>query len=127
MAILECVNCNASLSLKHKHCPTCAQRVVLWQVVKTSMEKSKFRLALLVISVLFLLGMTWIIRIKTGARWPMYGMVILAAPFVPWVLQLAYKNAAPIDEEQEMAEKRTKTSPGVDPIKGKVLKGPFQK
>ncbi len=133
MSFLECSKCQKNISFKDTTCPHCSHTIVLWREIKISIEKSRLRLALLAVLAIFLLAAAWIIRTNTGAKWPLYAIVLLLAPLVPWILQLAYKSAAPPDDEEHTYEDAHSTTDkekpmqhGVDPIKGKVLEGPLK-
>ncbi len=101
MEQLHCAACQKPISATHKICPHCGQKITLWREVKNSIEKTRFGLAIAVIITILLLGMGWFLRMDSGARWPLYAIVILAAPLIPWFLQQAYKRASPLPEEEE--------------------------
>ncbi len=98
MSLLQCSQCGKDISATHKECPHCGVKVSFWREVKNAIEKNRMRQVALAIFVVFLLGTTWYLRMSMGYRWPMYLVVIACAPLVPWILQLAYKNAAPVEE-----------------------------
>ncbi len=101
MSLLQCSQCGKDISATHKMCPHCGVKISFWREVKNAVEKNRMRQVFLAIFMVFLLATTWYIRMNTGLRWPMYTVVILCMPIVPWLLQLAYKSAAPVEEDAE--------------------------
>ncbi len=107
MSLLQCSQCQKDISATHKHCPHCGVKISFWGEVKNNIEKSRLRQVGVVLVMFFLLGTTWFVGKNTGHRWPLYMLVILCAPVVPWLLQLAYKNAAPVTEGAEDSPNNT--------------------
>ncbi len=95
MSELHCSHCGQKLSAIDKECAHCGKKISFWRDVKASIEHNRWYQALLAVFVVFLLGCSWYVRANTGLRWPLFATVIACAPLVPWLLQLAYKNAAP--------------------------------
>ncbi len=103
MSLLQCSHCGKDISATHKACPHCGEKVSFWGEAKKTIEQSRLRQAGLAVLVMFLLGTSWYIRMSTGLRWPLYGAVIVSAPIFLWLLQLAYKHAAPVETEEAKA------------------------
>ncbi len=104
MSLLQCSHCGKDISATHKDCPHCGVKISFWGEVKCAIERSRLRQVGLALLVLFVLGTSWFIGKNTGYRWPLYMFFILCAPVVPWLLQLAYKSAAPIVEEEKASD-----------------------
>ncbi len=104
MSQLHCSHCGQNISATHKICPHCKSKVSFWGSLKASIEQSRMRQAIFALALVFILGCGWYIRAHTGMRWTLFAMVIVCAPFVPWLLKLAYKNAAPPDSDDEQKD-----------------------
>lgn len=63
-------------------------------------EHNRLWLAGAVILIILLLGIGWFVRMDTGHRWPLFVLIALCVPVVPWLLKVAYKTAAPLPKEQ---------------------------
>ncbi len=100
MSKLHCAHCGQHISATHTHCPQCNAKVSFWGNVKAGVEHSRAQQALLALILVFILGCAWYIRAHTGLRWPLFAIVFACAPFVPWLLKLAYKNAGANESAQ---------------------------
>ena len=110
MSLLSCSHCGKPISATHKQCPHCGRTVSMLGDIVHQIESNKLWLAAVVILAILLLGIGWYVRMDSGSKWPLYIIIVLVAPVVPWLLQLAYKNAAPTDEDsaaEAAAEKST--------------------
>ncbi len=96
MSEILCAHCGEKLSAVDKFCAHCGKKISFWGELKATVERNRWYQVLLAIFVVFLLGCAWYVRARTGLRWPLFATVIACAPLVPWILQLAYKSAAPI-------------------------------
>ncbi len=101
MSLLQCSHCGKDISATHKQCPHCNVKISFWREVKKTIEQNRLRQVALALLVVFLLGTSWYLGKNTGYRWPLYVVVILCAPVVPWLLQLAYKSAAPLENDTQ--------------------------
>ncbi len=101
MSLLQCPSCQKPLSATQKVCPHCHCKISLWREVKNSIEQSPVRLVLLALCLVFLVGFGWYLRMNTGYKWPLYGILIAIAPLVPWILKRAYMFAGSDEQEQE--------------------------
>lgn len=106
MSLLHCSHCRQPISATHKECPHCGRKISVFSDLKSQVENNRLWQALLVVVVLLLLGLGWFWRMDGGSRWPLYILLVLVAPLVPWLLKLAYKNAAPLEEGEEDGEQQ---------------------
>ena len=104
MSLLHCSHCRQPISATHKICPHCGRSISFLADLKAQVESNRLWQMLLVIFAVLLLGVGWFIRMDSGARWPLYVILVLVAPLVPWVLQLAYKSASPLKEEDKNSD-----------------------
>ncbi len=102
MSLLQCSQCEKDISATHKICPHCGSKISFILELKSTIEKSRLRQIAVAIFVFFMLGTAWYLGKSTGYRWPLYVVVIACAPLVPWLLQLAYKSAAPVEEAESL-------------------------
>ena len=130
MSLLHCSHCAQPISATHKICPHCGRKVSFFSDIKAQVEHNRLWQAALVIVGVSLMGAGWFWRMDSGDRWPLYIILVAVAPLVPWLLKLAYKNAAPSDEELDAAARGSEgqtedSAPGsaVDEVKGQVLPG----
>ncbi len=101
MSKLTCAHCAQDISATHKTCPHCSMKISFWGAVKASIEHNRLYQALFALALVFIVGCGWYIRAHTGMRWTLFAVVIVCAPFVPWLLKIAYKNAAPDDTSRK--------------------------
>ena len=113
MSLLRCPHCREAISATHKHCPHCGHSISLLGELKAQVERNRLWQVLMVVAIVLLLGLAWFWRMDSGNRWPLYILLVLVAPLVPWLLKLAYKSAAPLDEDTESATKSS-SEPGHD-------------
>ncbi len=122
MSELLCSHCGQKMSAAHTVCNHCGKKISFWRDVKASVEQNRWYQALLVVFVVFLLGCAWYIRANTGLRWPLFAIVILCAPLVPWLLQLAYKSASPLNtgDKGNEGSKSTMQAEAASNLQGEV-------
>ncbi len=105
MSVLYCAECGQEISATNKKCPKCGARVRLWNDIRRDVEKNRIRLVAVVIGALLLVGFGWFLRMDAGYKAPLYVILVIVAPVVPWLLGLAYKSAAPPAEESAPSPK----------------------
>lgn len=98
--LLRCRHCKQAISAMDKRCPQCGRALFFMADMKERIEGSPLWLAAAVIGIVLFLGVAWFVRMDTGMRWPLYVVLICAAPAVPWLLQLAYKAASPLPNDK---------------------------
>lgn len=107
MGLLQCPKCRQDLSATEKRCPSCGTKISLFNELKYQIEHSRLQMLLVVIAALLALGAAWFWRMDGGSKWPLYIVIVVVAPLVPWVLKTAYSIAAPpADEQDEQSEKK---------------------
>lgn len=109
MGLLHCPKCKHDISATEKQCPACGTKITLLNELKFQIEHSRIQLVTLVIAALLALGAAWFWRMDGGSKWPLYVVIVLVAPLVPWVLKTAYSIAAPIDTTNKDDEHDTLT------------------
>ena len=101
MYLLSCSKCGRGISAISSQCIHCGQKISFWIEVKHTIELNRLYQAFLAIMIIFVLGTAWYFGKYTGYRWPLFLVFILCAPLVPWILQLAYKNADQIHSKDK--------------------------
>lgn len=101
MGLLHCPKCGREMSATELRCPVCGIKMSFFNEVKCQIERSPLQLVLVVLVGMFALGAAWFWRMDGGSPWPLYIVIVLLAPLVPWVLKRAYSFAAPVDEKIE--------------------------
>lgn len=101
MGLLQCPKCGRDVSATESRCSFCGTKMSFFNEIKFQIEHSRVQMALLVVVALFALGGAWFWRMDGGSPWPLYIVIVLVAPLVPWVLKTAYVYAAPVDENTE--------------------------
>lgn len=99
--LLHCGYCGKPISATYKVCPHCGRKISLLMDIMSQIEHNKLYLAGVTVLAILLLGVGWFLRMDSGVRWPLYLIILLVAPVVPWLLQLAYKAAAPLEKDKE--------------------------
>ncbi len=112
MSLLHCAHCKQTISATHKKCPHCGENISFWGNVKAGIENNGYYQIIFALSLIFFMGCAWYFRALTGSRWTLFVMMFLCAHFVPWLLKLAYKNAAPEDTEHAEQVESKKTDYG---------------
>lgn len=92
---IRCYHCGEKLSVMDKKCPKCGVTVGVLSEIRYQVEHSRLYLAGVCLTVLLLLGIGWYLRLDWGVRWPIYVVLVVVAPLVPWLLKLIYQVAAP--------------------------------
>lgn len=100
MSLLRCSHCHEPISATYKQCPHCGRKISFLSDLKSQVEGNRLWQVSIVVLGLLLLGVAWFWRMDTGDRWPLYVLILVIAPLVPWLLKLAYKNAAPLASEE---------------------------
>ncbi len=95
-----------------KRCPACGTRISFWADVRHQIEHNRLYLAGVVVIAVLLLGVGWFLRMDSGVKWPLYAIIILLAPLVPWLLKLVYQAAAPTPDASPCGEDGTSVSAG---------------
>ncbi len=93
MLYKQCPKCDNLMAWHKLTCPQCEHRAISLSTIKKYIENSRLRLAMLCITLILFVGLGWFVRIETGSRWPLFLVFFLVAPFVPWILKLAYGHA----------------------------------
>lgn len=106
MGLLHCPKCGQDLSATEKRCPACNTKISFFNELKFQIERSRLQLVLVVIVALLALGAAWFWRMDGGSKWPLYIVIVLVAPLVPWVLKTAYSIAAPISDTDQHSDKK---------------------
>lgn len=107
MPLLQCPRCGRDISAMDKRCPACGTRISFWADVRHQIEHNRLYLAGVIVIAVLLLGVGWFLRMDSGVKWPLYAIIILLAPLVPWLLKLVYQAAAPTPDASSSEEGRT--------------------
>ncbi len=100
----QCSQCACIFSMRDKLCPNCGQKVSTLLTLKSYIENSRLRLALFTICLLLFVGLGWFVRAQTGSRFVLFFVFFVVAPFVPWILKVAYSYAV-VDNEDDSEDK----------------------
>ena len=95
MPLLQCSRCGRDISAMDKRCPACGAGISFWADVRYQIEHNRLYLAGVIVGAVLLLGVGWFLRMDSGVKWPLYAIIIVLAPLVPWLLKLVYQAAAP--------------------------------
>lgn len=101
MGLLHCPKCGRDMSATELHCPACGTKMSFFNELKFQIERSPLQVLLVVLAGLFALGAAWFWRMDGGSPWPLYTVIALLTPLVPWVLKRAYAFAAPLDGKND--------------------------
>lgn len=101
MGLLQCPKCGSDVSATDPRCPLCGTKISFFNEVKFQIEHSRIQMVAVVLVALSALGVAWFWRMDGGSKWPLYVVIVLVAPLVPWVLKTAYSFAAPVDDKNE--------------------------
>lgn len=102
---IRCYRCGRELSILDKRCPKCGAKLGVLSEIRYQVEHSRLYLTGVCLAVVLLLGVGWYLRMDWGVRWPIYVVLVLVAPLVPWLLQLIYQAAAPTGDIPEEDDK----------------------
>ncbi|MEG2171852.1 MAG: zinc ribbon domain-containing protein [Desulfovibrionaceae bacterium] len=101
MGLLQCPKCKHEMSATARCCPVCGTKMSLFNEIKFQIEHSRIQMIMVVLVALLALGVAWFWRMDSGNAWPLYVVIVLVAPLVPWVLKTAYTIAAPAEDKHE--------------------------